>query len=183
MQHVIKKYANRKLYHTNEKQYITLEGIARLVQQGELVQVLDNESGDDITASILAQVVLQTQSRSGEPLPTSLLTGLIQLGGDTLSSLRKAMLHSLGADDPVDTEIARRLEVLVRDGTLASEEAQRIHILLVHSKTGESLNQQVTASDADLLSRHDVIRLQQQVDELSAAVEQLLQQQGADLGR
>ena len=46
---LIKKYANRKLYHTNQKQYITLEGIARLVQDGEPVQVLDNESGEEIT--------------------------------------------------------------------------------------------------------------------------------------
>src|SRR6266540_6478215 len=55
---LIKKYANRKLYHTNRKQYITLEGIAALIQAGESVQVLDNETGDDITASILTQVVL-----------------------------------------------------------------------------------------------------------------------------
>ncbi|RMD76579.1 MAG: pesticidal protein Cry15Aa, partial [Chloroflexi bacterium] len=50
--HIIKKYANRKLYHTNEKRYITLDGIAQLVQKGETVQVLDNETGDDITANI-----------------------------------------------------------------------------------------------------------------------------------
>jgi len=57
----IKKYANRKLYHTNRKQYITLEGIATLIQAGDQVQVLDNETGEDITAQILTQVVLQTR--------------------------------------------------------------------------------------------------------------------------
>src|SRR5262249_12123246 len=54
----IKKYANRKLYHTNRKQYITLDGIAALIQAGDQVQVLDNETGEDITAQILSQVVL-----------------------------------------------------------------------------------------------------------------------------
>ena len=47
----IKKYANRKLYHTNRKQYITLDGIAALIQAGEQVQVLDNETGEDITCA------------------------------------------------------------------------------------------------------------------------------------
>lgn len=56
----IKKYANRKLYHIDRKQYITLEGIAALVQAGEQVRVIDNETGEDITAQILAQVALQT---------------------------------------------------------------------------------------------------------------------------
>jgi polyhydroxyalkanoate synthesis repressor PhaR len=180
MQHVIKKYANRKLYHTNEKQYITLDGIARLVQQGEVVQVLDNETGDDITASILAQVVLHTQGRGGEQLPTSLLTGLIQLGGDTLSSLRKAMLHSLGGADPIHTEIARRLERLVRDGSLTGEEAQRIQLLLLRSSVDETTGDEDKIGEPALLSRHDVIQLQRQVDELSAAVDQLLQQQSAN---
>ncbi|HMQ33518.1 MAG TPA: polyhydroxyalkanoate synthesis regulator DNA-binding domain-containing protein, partial [Chloroflexaceae bacterium] len=92
--HLIKKYANRKLYHTNQKQYITLEGIARLVQEGEPVQVLDNETGDDITSTILAQVVLTARGRSGPQLPTQLLTGLIQIGGDTLTNLRRTLASS-----------------------------------------------------------------------------------------
>ena len=68
----IKKYANRKLYHTNRKQYITLDGIAALIQAGDAVQVLDNETGEDITAQILTQVVLQTRS-GGDRLPTQVL--------------------------------------------------------------------------------------------------------------
>src|SRR5262245_48906369 len=59
----IKKYANRKLYHTNRKQYITLDRIAELIRAGEQIQVVDNETGEDITASILAQVVAPTRGR------------------------------------------------------------------------------------------------------------------------
>src|SRR5215218_6077356 len=89
----IKKYANRKLYHTNRKQYITLEGIAALIQAGEPVQVTDNETGADITASILAQVAVQAR---GGRLPTQVLTGLIEAGGDTLAGVRRSLWVTLG---------------------------------------------------------------------------------------
>src|SRR3712207_2702998 len=105
---LIKKYANRKLYHTNRKQYITLEGIAALIQAGEAVQVLDNETGEDITSSILTQVVLQSRA-SGERLPTNVLTGLIQAGGDTIAGMRRSFWSTLGGASMVDSEISRRL--------------------------------------------------------------------------
>jgi len=81
---LIKKYANRKLYHTNQKQYITLEGIAKLVEAGDSVQVLDNETGEDITTSTLAQVVLLARRGRSTILSTKLLTGLIQASGRLL---------------------------------------------------------------------------------------------------
>ena len=67
----IKKYANRKLYHLDRKRYITLDGIAELIQAGEQVQVLDNETGEDISASILAQVALQARAANGWPPPSA----------------------------------------------------------------------------------------------------------------
>ena len=100
----IKKYANRKLYHTNRKQYITLDGIAALIQAGDPVQVLDNETGEDITAQILTQVVLQTRS-GGDRLPTQVLTGLIQAGGDTIAGVRRSFWSAIGGTSVVDSEI------------------------------------------------------------------------------
>jgi polyhydroxyalkanoate synthesis repressor PhaR len=129
--HTIKKYANRKLYHTNQKQYITLDGIAKLVQDGEAVQVLDNESGEDITASILAQVVLQARGRSTPQLPTHILTGLIQVGGDTLNTLRRSLLASLGGASVIDAEIERRIAQLVGEGALTPDESRRWRQLLL----------------------------------------------------
>src|SRR5215468_6656399 len=108
---LIKKYANRKLYHINRKQYITLEGIAALIQAGEQVQVLDNETGEDITSQILTQVVLQSRG-SGGRLPTHVLTGLIQAGGDTLAGVRRSFWSAIGGASMIDAEIQRRLEQL-----------------------------------------------------------------------
>lgn len=162
---LIKKYANRKLYHTNRKQYITLDGIAQLVQNGDSVQVLDNETGEDITTSTLAQVVLL--ARRGGTLPTNVLTGLIQASGDTLASLRRAVVTSLGGLDLVDLEIVRRIDMLVAQGHIDTSEADRMRHLLIHAEAKHS--------DLALLpSRNDVDRLKTQLDSLTQTVEQLL---------
>lgn len=176
--HTIKKYANRKLYHTNQKQYITLEGIERLVQDGEVVQVLDNETGEDITPSILAQVVLQARGRNGPQLPTTLLTGFIQLGGGTLSSLRKAIFSSLGAAELIGTEIERRISTLVSRGELSGDEGDRLRKLLLSTDFAQSADNQMADRENEVPSRNDIARLHTQVDALSAIIDQLLRHQG-----
>lgn len=177
--HTIKKYANRKLYHTNEKQYITLDGIAKLVQRGESVQVLDNETGDDITASILAQVMLQSRGRSGAPLSTTLLTDMIQLGGDTLTSLRRTLFTSLGGSDAVDVEINRRIEHLTERGMISADESVRWRTLLLHPEFTPA-DPPADAPQAAVPSRNDVVRLHAQVDALAAMIEQLLPPRKSD---
>jgi polyhydroxyalkanoate synthesis repressor PhaR len=164
----IKKYANRKLYHTNRKQYITLDGIAELIRADEHIQVVDNETGEDITASILAQVVAQTRGR-GSLLPTHVLTDLIQAGGETIAEMRRSIWDRLGGVTLVDAEIDRRLERLRGEGALDAEEVERLRRLLLSAEQ---------APTPDLLphvpSRTDLAQLTAQVDALAAAVEQLL---------
>ncbi|HEU4325653.1 MAG TPA: polyhydroxyalkanoate synthesis regulator DNA-binding domain-containing protein [Roseiflexaceae bacterium] len=166
--HSIKKYANRKLYHTNRKQYITLDGIAELIQAGEQVQVIDNETGEDITAGILAQVVLQARGRKSA-LPTHLLTDLIQAGGDTISGLRRSVWAAISGESSVDAEIRRRLHQLVTEGLLTADEGARMVRMLVRNGSDEA-----TRALLDLPTSGDVARLRSQVETLAAAVEQLL---------
>lgn len=161
---IIKKYANRKLYHTNRKQYITLDGIAQLIQAGEPVQVLDNETGEDITASILTQVVLQARN-GADRLPTQVLTGLIRAGGDTIAGVRRSIWNTLGGSSVVDLAIKHRLERLHSEGQIGDAELGRLEELLLHIDSQQS---------DDLPSQRDIARLHEQVDALSAAVEQLL---------
>lgn len=171
---IIKKYANRKLYHTNRKQYITLDGIARLIQDGAAVQVIDNESGDDITAAILAQVVLQARGRKSL-IPTNLLTGLIQAGGDTLAGLRHSVETALRMQAAVDLEIGRRLQHLHDQQKISDVELVRLQELLIDQNAYHPYDDQAQASSAS-----DIERLSAQVDALTAVVEQLLaeRQQG-----
>ncbi len=175
--HTIKKYANRKLYHTNRKQYITLDGIARLVQDGEAVQILDNETGDDITSSILAQVVLQARGRSGPQLPTTLLTGMIQLGGDTIANLRRTLFSSLGGGDLIETEIGRRIDTLIERGEIRSDDGVRWRQLLLRQEFADSAPSQADGEEMAMPTRNDVFLLHAQVDALSSIVEQLLKKE------
>jgi len=61
--HLIKKYANRKLYDTRTSRYITLEGIADLVRDGHEIKVVDRETGQDLTQVTLSQIVLSEEKR------------------------------------------------------------------------------------------------------------------------
>jgi len=164
----IKKYANRKLYHTNRKQYITLDGIAALIQAGEPVQVIDNESGADITATILAQVVAQARGRGGR-LPTQMLTDLIQAGGETIVGMRRSIWDKLGGPALVDTEIERRLDRLREEGALSDAEFVRLRMLLLRAEP-----EAVRPPLPEVPNRGDLARLNAQVDALTAVVEQLL---------
>ena len=165
----IKKYANRKLYHTNRKQYITLEGIAALIQAGEPVQVTDNETGADITASILAQVVLQAR---GGRLPTQVLTGLIQAGGDTIAGVRRSFWSAIGGTSLVDGEIKRRLDQLHAEGRIDADELARLSELLLRHADAPH------AEGGEMPSHHDIAHLRDQVEALTAVVDQLLAERG-----
>jgi polyhydroxyalkanoate synthesis repressor PhaR len=85
---LIKRYANRKLYNTATSRYITLKGIADLIEAGEEVRVVDNETGEDITSVTLSQILVDTE-RSNRRVPGTVLTDLIQRSGDVLYSALK----------------------------------------------------------------------------------------------
>src|SRR6267143_3555514 len=61
--HLIKKYANRKLYDTRTSSYITLDGIAQLVREGHDIRVVDRDNGNDLTQLTLSQIVLEEEKR------------------------------------------------------------------------------------------------------------------------
>ena len=102
---VIKRYPNRKLYDTEAKRYVTLGGIAKLIRQGERVQVLDHASGEDLTTLTLTQIILEQEKRRSGFVPQVVLTGLIQSGGHTLGVLRRTLASSLGLLRQVDEGI------------------------------------------------------------------------------
>lgn len=138
---VIKRYPNRKLYDTEAKQYITLEGIATLIRQGEDVQVVDHASGEDLTALTLTQIIVEQEKKRSGFLPKSVLTGLVQAGGDTLATLRQSLASPLDLAHQVDEEIERRLQALTRHGELATEEGRRLRDKLLaqrHRSAGAS---------------------------------------------
>ncbi len=180
---LIKRYPNRKLYDTSAKRYVTLEGIADLVRRGEDVQVVDHETGDDLTALTLAQIIFEEARQRSGLLPRALLAGLIRTGGDTLHYLRRTFYTSLGAMRLLQEEIERRLDALEARGELSREEAQRLREELLASPAEPRKDAASGLLDRKLdgllqrlnvPTRADVDRLQNQLEELNRRLESLL---------
>jgi len=123
---VIKRYSNRKLYNTDTKRYITLDGIAALIRAGHEVKVIDNETREDLTAITLSQIIFEQEKKQAGFLPRSVLTGLVQAGGNTLGTLRKSLAMPLDMIKQVDEEIDRRIQLMATRGEIAEEEAGRL---------------------------------------------------------
>jgi polyhydroxyalkanoate synthesis repressor PhaR len=84
----IKKYANRRLYNTGTSTYVTLEDLASMVKNGEDFLVYDAKTGDDITRSVLAQIIFEQENKAGQNLlPTTFLRQLIRFYGDSMQMI------------------------------------------------------------------------------------------------
>src|ERR1700730_15119541 len=84
----IKKYANRRLYNTGTSTYVTLEDLAAMVKSGEDFVVYDAKTGEDITRSVLAQIIFEQENKEGQNLlPIAFLRQLIRFYGDSRQML------------------------------------------------------------------------------------------------
>lgn len=81
---VIKKYANRRLYNTDKSSYVTLDDLAQMVRDGQDFEVKDAKSGQDITRSVLTQIIFEEESKGQNLLPIKFLRQLIGFYGDSL---------------------------------------------------------------------------------------------------
>ncbi len=84
---VIKKYANRRLYNTGTSTYVTLEDLAGMVKSGEDFTVVDAKSGEDITRSVLTQIIFEQENKGQNLLPITFLRQLIRFYGDSIQNL------------------------------------------------------------------------------------------------
>ncbi|HEY4407944.1 MAG TPA: polyhydroxyalkanoate synthesis repressor PhaR [Xanthobacteraceae bacterium] len=84
----IKKYANRRLYNTGTSTYVTLEDLAGMVKAGENFVVYDAKTGEDITRSVLAQIIFEQENKEGQSLlPITFLRQLIRFYGDSMQMM------------------------------------------------------------------------------------------------
>lgn len=90
---VIKKYANRRLYHTGTSTYVTLEELGGMVRAGEDFVVYDAKSGDDITRSVLAQIIFEQENKGQNLLPVAFLRQLIRFYGHSLQGIVPSYLE------------------------------------------------------------------------------------------
>lgn len=182
---IIKRYPNRKLYDTQEKRYITLEGIADRIRQGHTVQVLDHASGEDLTAVTLTQIIFEQEKKRGGFVPQSILAGLIQSGGQTVGALRRTLASPLDLARHVDDEIERRVQSLIIRGEMAAEEGLWLMDGLLSQHPGDSSSGN-TLSDTALQealqgallehgvpTRRDLDLLFEQIDALAQKLDEM----------
>jgi polyhydroxyalkanoate synthesis repressor PhaR len=110
MPRVIKRYSNRKLYDVAARRYVSLEEVASLVRAGETVQVVDNASGEDITAQTLTLVILEQGKRGSGLLPTDMLHSLLRRGEQVLDDGIGAVRH--GVESAVQGGLERVSSIL-----------------------------------------------------------------------
>lgn len=176
---IVKRYPNRKLYNTSAKQYITLEGVAHLIREGEEVQILDHATGEDLTALTLTQIIFEQEKKEGGFLPRSVLTGLVQSGGQTLSTLRRTLASPLNLRLHVDMEIERRLSSLVASGQLTEEESSMMKEKLLSTSTTSTQDTTIPSEEEleQLLinrgvpTRDDLQELSNRLDDLFAKLD------------
>lgn len=85
---IIKKYANRRLYNTESSSYITLDHLATMIREGRDFKVVDAKSDDDITHSVLTQIIMEEEGRGTQPmLPVNFLRQLISMYGDSMQAM------------------------------------------------------------------------------------------------
>ena len=178
---VIKRYPNRKLYDTEAKRYITLEGIAELIRDGAELQVIDHTTDEDLTAVTLTQIIFEQEKRNSGFLPKSVLTGLVRAGGDTINTLRRSLNSPLELLKHVDEEIEKRLQALVERGEMAKEEALAVSekLLAVGQEKGKDLlpgqqRLENLLTVRGVPSREEVEDLTSQIESLSAKIDTLI---------
>ncbi len=91
---VIKKYANRRLYNTAKSSYVTLDDLSKMVRAGQDFSVYDAKTGEDITRSVLTQIIFEEEAKGHSMLPKNFLRQIISLYGDALQGVVPSYLEA-----------------------------------------------------------------------------------------
>lgn len=146
----IKKYANRRLYNTGTSTYVTLEDLAVMVKEGEDFVVFDAKTGEDITRSVLTQIIFEQENKGANLLPINFLRQVIRFYGDSMQLIvpryleasidlftrdqgkfRDSMTKAFGGVgagagfNPVEDMVRRNMEMFERAFTMFLPSAQK----------------------------------------------------------
>ena len=180
--HKIKRYANRKLYDTKSKKYITLDEIAKLLKAGEEISVLDNKTGEDITAATVSQIFARTKKGQTDNGASNVMIQLLRKGPGTLVDYGKKYISLWDrALTMADEEIDRLVERLVKEKEITPSEGSRLKKDMLNRAEdmkkwiAEKIDQRVNeALDLmNLASKEKVSQLTGKIDTLTRKVQNL----------
>jgi polyhydroxyalkanoate synthesis repressor PhaR len=182
----IKKYANRRLYNTGTSTYVTLEDLAAMVKTGEDFVVYDAKTGEDITRSVLTQIIFEQENKEGQNLlPIAFLRQLIRFYGDSMQMLvprylevsiesltreqekfrnQMAQAFGVGAFTSLEEQVRRNMEMFERAFAMFAPFARR-----------ESANAEAAAAEAEKAPQKagGIDDLKRELDEMKRKVDKL----------
>ena len=181
---VIKKYANRRLYNTASSTYVTLDHLAQMVRDDVDFVVFDAKSGDDITRSVLAQIIFEEESKGESLLPIQFLRQLIGFYGDQMQSVLPSYLEmSLDSfsrqQDQFRGQMAKTfgavpgaglIDESVRQNIAMFDRAMKMFTPFVHPTAAAAPKPEPKAAPADTAQYDEMKR---QLDEMRAQIEKL----------
>jgi len=128
---IIKKYANRRLYNTQTSSYVTLDHLAAMVRQGIDFEVHDARSNEDITRSVLTQIIFEEEAKGQSLLPIRFLRQLIRLYGDSMQALVPGFLDlSMETFTKNQDEMRNRIAEAFGGGSQALENLARQNLAM-----------------------------------------------------
>jgi polyhydroxyalkanoate synthesis repressor PhaR len=177
----IKKYANRRLYNTGTSTYVTLEDLAVMVKDGEEFVVYDAKTGEDITRSVLTQIIFEQENKGQNLLPIAFLRQVIRFYGDSMQTLlprylevsidsftreqeklREQMSKAFGGAgfNVMEEQVRRNMEMFERAFTMFLPFAQK------------------EGAPGDFAGEQDIDELKRQVSEMQKRLERLTERSG-----
>jgi polyhydroxyalkanoate synthesis repressor PhaR len=180
---IVKKYANRRLYNTESSSYITLDNLAQMVRKDRDFVVYDAKSGEDITRSVLTQIIVEEEGKGHAMLPTNFLRQLIGFYGGNVQNmvpryLEQALSNFARQQETMRETMSKTLSPFMPPGiedmsrkNLAMME-RAMNLFTPFYREGETLPESQTSQEyqEEILSlRAEMERLQQQLAMLRAA--------------
>ncbi len=137
---LIKKYPNRRLYNTKTSSYITVKDVAELIKLGNRIEVRDVNNGDDVTALVLTQIIMDKAKNNQGLLPVSLLHLVIQFGENLLHEffdkyLEKTMESYLVYRKSMDDQVNAYLDMGMDFSSLAEKTLKDLDKLNIFNET------------------------------------------------
>src|SRR5664279_1126633 len=183
---VIKKYANRRLYNTGTSSYVTLEDLADMVKSGEDFTVVDAKSGDEITRTVLTQIIFEQENKGQNLLPITFLRQLIRFYGDSIQNLIPTYLDfsidSLVRDqDKLRGQMSNAfgpgaLDAIndqVRRNTAIFEQAMQMFLPFGKGAARPDAPQRPAAAPGPKTEGGDIDALKRQLDEMQSRIDRL----------
>jgi polyhydroxyalkanoate synthesis repressor PhaR len=187
---VIKKYANRRLYNTASSSYVTLDHLADMVREGVDFVVYDAKTGDEITRSVLTQIIFEEEGRGQNLLPVQFLRQLIGFYGDSMQALLPSYLE-LSLDnftrhqDRLRTEFSgamggaealERFQTQVRQNMTMFERAMKMFSPFAYNQTNAEAAAQAASAPPPQAAAPEAQASDTALDDMKARIEEMQRQ-------